>query len=38
MIGLFYVMAAQSIGLLLYTFTGSTITAYSLIGIWSVSR
>ncbi|CAI0942800.1 ABC transporter permease [Serratia liquefaciens] len=33
MIGFFYVMAAQSIGLLLFTFTSSTITAYSLIAI-----
>lgn len=33
MIGFFYVMAAQSIGLLLYTFTGSAITAYTLIGM-----
>ncbi|WP_431224016.1 ABC transporter permease [Serratia sp. L9] len=33
MIGFFYVMAAQSVGLLLYTFTGSSITAYTLIGM-----
>ncbi|AVJ16017.1 antibiotic ABC transporter permease [Serratia sp. MYb239] len=33
LIGFFYVAAAQSIGLLLFTFTGSAITAYSLIGI-----
>lgn len=33
LIGFFYVMAAQSIGLVLFTFTGSIITAYSLIGI-----
>ncbi|HEJ9097050.1 TPA: ABC transporter permease [Serratia odorifera] len=33
LIGFFYVIAAQSVGLLLYTFTGSAITAYSLIGI-----
>lgn len=33
MIGFFYVIAAQSIGLLLFTFTSSAITAYSLIGI-----
>ncbi|CDG48552.1 ABC transporter permease [Serratia symbiotica] len=33
LIGLCYVMAAQSIGLLLFTFTSSTIIAYSLIGI-----
>ncbi len=33
LIGLFYVMSAQSIGLLLYTFTASAITAYSLIGM-----
>ncbi|QIQ20820.1 ABC transporter permease [Zophobihabitans entericus] len=29
----FYVMAAQSIGILLFTYTQSTLTAYSLIGI-----
>ncbi|GAA3913255.1 MULTISPECIES: ABC transporter permease [Gibbsiella] len=33
LIGFFYVMAAQSIGLLLFTFTSNAITAYSLIGI-----
>ncbi|CNI67988.1 ABC-2 family transporter protein [Yersinia frederiksenii] len=33
LIGFFYVMAAQSIGVLLFTFTSSAITAYSLIGI-----
>jgi ABC-2 type transport system permease protein len=33
LIGFFYVMAAQSIGLLLFTFTSNSITAYSLIGI-----
>lgn len=33
LVGFFYVMAAQSIGLLLFTFTGSAITAYTLMGI-----
>lgn len=33
LIGLCYVTAAQSIGQLLFTFTSSTIIAYSLIGI-----
>ncbi|CAK9883773.1 MAG: Inner membrane transport permease YhhJ [Candidatus Erwinia impunctatus] len=32
-VGFFYVIAAQSIGVLLYTFTGSAITAYTLMGI-----
>ncbi|MBD2791318.1 ABC transporter permease [Xenorhabdus szentirmaii] len=32
-VGFFYVIAAQSIGLLLFTFTSSAITAYSLIGM-----
>ncbi|WP_323839402.1 ABC transporter permease [Photorhabdus africana] len=32
-VGFFYVIAAQSIGLLLFTFTNSTLTAYSLIGV-----
>lgn len=32
-VGFFYVIAAQSIGLLLYTFTRSAITAYTLVGI-----
>ncbi|EGT3622042.1 ABC transporter permease [Morganella morganii] len=33
MIGFFYVMAAQSIGLLLYTFTRDPMMAYSMIGM-----
>lgn len=33
MVGFFYVIAAQSIGLLLFSFTASAITAYSLIGM-----
>ncbi|WP_297198715.1 ABC transporter permease [uncultured Pluralibacter sp.] len=33
LIAFFYVMAAQSIGILLFTFTKSVITAYTLIGI-----
>lgn len=33
MIGFCYVMAAQSIGILLYTFTKSTLGAFTLIGI-----
>lgn len=32
-IGFFYIMAAQSIGLLLFTFTKNIINAYSLIGL-----
>lgn len=32
-IGFFYVMAAQSIGLLLYTFTSNALMAYSMIGM-----
>lgn len=32
-VGLFYVVAAQSIGMLLFTFTDSAITAYTLMGI-----
>ncbi|PHM74944.1 ABC transporter permease [Xenorhabdus kozodoii] len=32
-VGFFYVIAAQSIGLLLFTFTNSAITAYTLIGM-----
>ncbi len=32
-VGFFYVIAAQSIGLLLFTFTSSAIMAYSLIGL-----
>lgn len=32
-VGFFYVIAAQSIGILLFTYTKSTLTAYSLIGI-----
>lgn len=32
-IGFFYIMAAQSVGLLLFTFTKDIITAYSLIGL-----
>ncbi|AKH63687.1 MULTISPECIES: ABC transporter permease [Photorhabdus] len=32
-VGFFYVIAAQSIGLLLFTFTNSALTAYSLIGV-----
>lgn len=32
-VGLFYVMAAQSLGILLFTFTRSTIDAYSFIGL-----
>ncbi|PHM29663.1 ABC transporter permease [Xenorhabdus budapestensis] len=32
-VGFFYVIAAQSIGLLLFTFTSSALTAYSLIGM-----
>ncbi|WP_058912441.1 ABC transporter permease [Entomohabitans teleogrylli] len=32
-VGFFYVMAAQSIGLLLFAFTSSAITAYTLMGI-----
>ncbi|PHM62153.1 ABC transporter permease [Xenorhabdus ishibashii] len=32
-VGFFYVIAAQSIGLLLFTFTNSVITAYTLIGM-----
>ncbi|KOQ90380.1 ABC transporter permease, partial [Pluralibacter gergoviae] len=33
LIGFFYVIAAQSIGILLFTFTKTVITAYTLIGI-----
>ncbi|BDH47524.1 hypothetical protein TUM12370_35680 [Salmonella enterica subsp. enterica serovar Choleraesuis] len=33
LVGWFYVMSAQSIGVLLFTFTGSAITAYTLMGI-----
>lgn len=33
MVGFFYVIAAQSIGLLLFSFTSSAIMAYSLIGM-----
>lgn len=33
LIGFFYVMAAQSVGLLLYTFTSNAIMAYSMIGM-----
>ncbi|MDC9594428.1 ABC transporter permease [Xenorhabdus sp. IM139775] len=32
-VGFFYVIAAQSIGLLLFTFTSSAITAYTMIGM-----
>ncbi|AOM41509.1 ABC transporter permease [Xenorhabdus hominickii] len=32
-VGFFYVIAAQSVGLLLFTFTSSALTAYSLIGL-----
>lgn len=32
-VGFFYVMAAQSLGILLFTFTGSALTAYTLIGM-----
>lgn len=32
-VGFFYVIAAQSIGLLLFSFTNSVITAYTLIGM-----
>lgn len=32
-IGFFYIIAAQSVGLLLFTFTKDIITAYSLIGL-----
>ena len=32
-IGFFYIMAAQSVGLLLFTFTKDIITAYTLIGL-----
>ncbi|WFQ78658.1 ABC transporter permease [Xenorhabdus sp. SF857] len=32
-VGFFYVIAAQSIGLLLFTFTNTAITAYTLIGM-----
>jgi ABC-2 type transport system permease protein len=32
-VGFFYVMAAQSLGVLLFAFTGSAITAYTLMGI-----
>lgn len=34
MIAFFYVISAQSIGLLLFTFTSSTITAYTMMGIF----
>src|SRR5476649_2053259 len=34
LISFFYVIAAQSIGLLLFTFTSTTITAYTLMGIF----
>jgi len=34
LIAFFYVIAAQSIGLLLFTFTGTTINAYTLMGIF----
>lgn len=34
LIGFFYVIAAQSIGLLLFTFTRTTITAYTMMGIF----
>lgn len=33
LVGFFYVMSAQSVGILLFTFTGSAITAYTLMGI-----
>ncbi|NUU68513.1 ABC transporter permease [Enterobacteriaceae bacterium BIT-l23] len=33
LVGFFYVMAAQSLGILLFTFTGSAITAYTMMGI-----
>nr|WP_314424411.1 ABC transporter permease [uncultured Erwinia sp.] len=33
-VAFFYIMAAQSLGVLLFTFTGSAITAYSLMGIF----
>ncbi|HEK0624011.1 TPA: ABC transporter permease [Proteus mirabilis] len=33
LVGFFYIIAAQSIGLLLFTFTNSAITAYSMIGM-----
>ncbi|MBW7982765.1 ABC transporter permease [Enterobacillus tribolii] len=33
MIGFFYVIAAQSIGIMLFTFTKTAITAYTLIGM-----
>ncbi len=32
-VAFFYIMAAQSLGVLLFTFTGSAITAYTLMGI-----
>jgi len=32
-VAIFYVIAAQSVGVLLFTFTKSAITAYSLIGL-----
>jgi ABC-2 type transport system permease protein len=34
LIGFFYVISAQSIGLLLFTFTSTTITAYTMMGIF----
>lgn len=34
LISFFYVIAAQSIGLLLFTFTSTTITAYTMMGIF----
>ncbi|PRD15179.1 ABC transporter permease [Pantoea coffeiphila] len=33
-VAFFYVMAAQSLGVMLFTFTGSAITAYSMMGIF----
>ena len=32
-VGFFYIIAAQSVGLLLFAFTNSAITAYSMIGM-----
>ena len=34
LVGFFYVIAAQSLGLLLFTFTKTTITAYTMMGIF----
>ncbi|MFG1174061.1 ABC transporter permease [Erwiniaceae bacterium CAU 1747] len=33
-VAFFYIMSAQSLGVMLFTFTGSAITAYSLMGIF----